>query len=112
MPASDLFQSRMVHMFADMNKRHLFLYIDDILHFKGTTFEEHIAILDEILQLIGKSRLQVSAKKSRFCQESVKYLEFQLNWTGYQPLPLHVSAILRINPPAKHQANPRLFWND
>ncbi len=99
MLASDLFQSRMVHMFADMNKRRPFTYIDNILHFKGMTFEEHIAVLDEILQLIQKSRLQVSAKKSRFCQESVKYLGFQLSRMGYQPLLSHVSAILRINAP-------------
>jgi hypothetical protein len=98
MPALDLFQSRMVHMFADMNEQRPFLYIDYILHFKGTAFEEHIAILDEILQLIGKSRLQVSAKKSPFCQESITYLGFKLNRMGYQPLPLRVSAILRINP--------------
>jgi hypothetical protein len=82
MPTFDLFQSRMVQMFADMNERHPFPYIDDILHFKGTTFKEHIVILDEILQLFGKSGLQVGTKKSRFCQESVKYLGFQLIRTG------------------------------
>jgi hypothetical protein len=86
-------------MFADMNKRRPFPYINNDLHFKGTTFDEHIAILAEILQPIGKSGLQVSAKKSPFCQEFIKYLGFKFNRTGYQPLPLHVSAILRINPP-------------
>jgi hypothetical protein len=99
MPALALFQSRMVHMFADMNERHPFPYIDTILHFRGTTFEEHIVILDEILHLIRESGLQVSAKKSRFCQESIKYLRFKLNQTGYQPLLLRESAILCINPP-------------
>jgi hypothetical protein len=43
--------------------------------------------------------MQVSADKSRFCQESVEYLGFQLHRTGYTPLPSRVSAILRINPP-------------
>jgi hypothetical protein len=82
MPALDLFQSRMVHMFANMNEQRPFLYINDILHFKGTLFEEHISILDKILTLVGKSGLQVSAEKSRFCQESVEYLGFQLAWLG------------------------------
>jgi hypothetical protein len=62
-------------------------------------FKEHILIIDEILKLLAKSRLQVSNKKSRFCQEFLKYLAFQLNRTEYKPLPLQVSAILRINPP-------------
>jgi hypothetical protein len=99
MPASDLFQARMVHIFAGMDKRRPFPYIDDILHFKGDTFEQHLSILEKILGLIGKNGLQVSVEKSRFCQESVEYLRFQLNRTGYEPLPSRVSAILRINPP-------------
>ncbi len=99
MPASDLFQARMVHIFAEMDKRCPFPYINDILHFKGDTFEQHLSILDEILGLIGKSSLQVSAEKSHFCQESVEYLGFQLHCTRYKPLPSRVSAILRINPP-------------
>ncbi len=86
-------------MFAGMNERRPFPYIDDVLHFKGATFDEHISILDEILQLIGDTGMQVSADKSRFCQESVEYLGFQLHRTGYTPLPSRVSAILRINPP-------------
>ena len=54
MPASDLFQVMMVHIFADMNKQRPFPYIDDILHFKGDTFEEHLSILDEIMNRLGQ----------------------------------------------------------
>ncbi len=87
MPASDLFQVRMVHIFAPMKSLRPFLYIDDVLHFKGTTFEEHLNILDEILRRIGKAGLQVSTEKSRFCQECVEYLGFLLKRTGYEPVP-------------------------
>ena len=89
----------MVHVFAGMKERWPFTYIDDILHFKGDTLEEHLLNLDEILRLIGESSLQVSTEKSRFCQESVEYLGFLLSRTGYQPVPSQVSAILHINPP-------------
>jgi hypothetical protein len=99
MPASDLFQARMVHLFAEMGERQPFPYIDDILHFKGSSFDKHMTILDKILRLIGKSGMQVSTKKSRFCHESVEYLGFQLHRTGYTPLPSRVSAIVRINQP-------------
>jgi hypothetical protein len=78
MPASDLFHARMVNTFAEMGDQCSFPYIDNILHFKGSTFEEHIEILDTIFRLIGGKGLQVSAEKS-LCQESVKYLGFQLN---------------------------------
>jgi hypothetical protein len=99
MPALDLFQARMVHLFAEMGERRPFPYINDILHFKGSSFDEHMTILDKILLLIGKSGMQVSAEKSRFCQESVEYLGFQLHRTGNTPLPSRVSAIVRINQP-------------
>ena len=42
MSASDLFQSRMVHMFTGMNKRCPFPYIDDVLHFKGNVQRTHL----------------------------------------------------------------------
>ena len=57
MPDTDLFQARMAHLFADMGDWHLYPYINDILHFKGPTFEEHMTILEEILKKIGQSRL-------------------------------------------------------
>jgi hypothetical protein len=99
MPALDLFQARMVHIFVGMDERRPFPYINDILNFKGDMFEQHLSILEEILGLIGKNGLQVSAEKSRICQEFFEYLGFQLNWTGYEPLPSQVSTILCINPP-------------
>ena len=99
MPATDLFQARMVHVFADMDERRPYPYIDDILHFKGDTFEEHLAILNEILQLLIACGMQVS-DKSRFCQSSLEFLGFQLDRTGYRPLPSRVEAILRIKPPS------------
>lgn len=99
MPATDLFHARMVHMFADMDERRPYPYIDDILHFKGDTFEEHLAILNEILQLLIACGMQVS-DKSCFCQSSLEFLGFQLDRTGYRPLPSRVEAILRIKPPS------------
>jgi hypothetical protein len=100
MTATDLFQARMVHLFADMEERRPHPYIDDILHFKGMTFDEHLAILNEMLKLLADAGMQVSADKSRFCQTSVEFLGFQLDRTGYRPLPSRVDAILRVLPPS------------
>ena len=98
MPATDLFQARMMHVFAEMQEKRPFPYVDDILHFKGDKFEEHLAILNEILQRLADCGFQIS-DKSRFCQTSVEFLGFRLDRTGYSPLPTRVDAILRIQPP-------------
>ena len=100
MPASDLFQARMVHIFAPMKSLRPFPYIDDVLHFKGPTFEEHLLILDKILRRNSEAGLQFSAEKSRFCEGCVVYLRFLVKQTGYEPIQSFArSAILRINPP-------------
>ena len=99
MPASDIFQARMVDLFANMGKNRPYPYIDDILHFKGDTFEEHIEILCKILKLLTKMGMQISVEKSCFCQASLEYLGFELNRTGYRPLPSQIDAILRIQSP-------------
>jgi hypothetical protein len=44
MSALDIFQARMVDLFASMGKNRPYPYIDDILHFKGDMFEEHLRL--------------------------------------------------------------------
>jgi hypothetical protein len=56
-----------------------------------------MAILNETLHIACK--MQVS-DKSRFCQDSLEILGFQLDQTGYKPLPSQVDAILRIKHPS------------
>ncbi len=52
MPALDIFQAWMVNLFTRMGKNRPYPYIDNILHFKGDTSEEHIEILCIILKLL------------------------------------------------------------
>ena len=89
----------MVNLFANMGKNRPYPCINDILHFKSNTSEEHIRILGQILQLFESIGMQVSAEKSRFCQTSLEYLGFELNRSGYKPLPTRVDVILRIQLP-------------
>ena len=42
-------------------------YLDDILHTKGGTFQEHLAILDEILTGLEKAEVQVNAEVFILC---------------------------------------------
>jgi hypothetical protein len=49
MLATDIFQSRMVSVFADMGPDKPIPYIDNILISAGKIFKEHLAILEETL---------------------------------------------------------------
>jgi len=48
-PATDIFQSRMVVLFALMMEEKPTPYLDNIIHMKGENLKEHIRILREIL---------------------------------------------------------------
>ncbi len=49
MSATDIFQSRMVSVFADMRHDKPIPYINNILISVGKMFEEHLAVLEETL---------------------------------------------------------------
>ncbi len=96
MPVTDIFQSRMVLIFADMGPEKPIPYINDIIHSKGATFKLHLDILDKIFQHLGKASMQVNADKSKFFSQGPKFLGFTLTPTGYHPLKKQVEAIMQI----------------
>ena len=59
-------------------------YIDDILHTKGEDFGEHLQILDEILERLKASDMQINLKKSTLCTKNLEFLGFQLDPTVYR----------------------------
>ncbi len=65
MPATDIFQSRMVFIFLDRGPEKPILYINDIIHLKGETLILHLNILDNMFQRLGKAGMQVNADKSQ-----------------------------------------------
>ncbi|KAL7450320.1 hypothetical protein ACHAXS_000226, partial [Conticribra weissflogii] len=99
-PATDLFQSRIVQLFASMKKGEKpMCYIDDILHCMGNTYEEHLRILKIILGLLATAGLQVNPQKSEWCKKEIAYLSFTITPTGYKPMQSRVNAILAMTPP-------------
>jgi len=62
-PATDIFQLRMVALFAPMMDMKPDLYLDDILHTKGNTLQEHVSILRKILRRSQEAGLKFNAKK-------------------------------------------------
>ena len=107
-PATDIFQSRMIQLFSSMREKKPAPYIDDIFHGKGGSFDEHLDILKEILKRLLDGGMQVNLDKSELCKQTVEFVGFQLERTGYRPTSKRVDAILRIAPP-KVLKNLRMF---
>ena len=98
-PATDIFQSRMVGIFMSMGTSKPNPYIDDIFHGKGSDFDSHLEILNEIFQRLKEAGMQVNLTKSTLCAKEVEFLGFLLKQSGYQPTRKRIEAILKILPP-------------
>ena len=68
------------------------VYIDDIL-VTGTTTEEHLKALDEVLSRLEKAGLCLQKQKCSFMQTSVTYLGHSIEADGIRPVPEKVEAV-------------------
>jgi hypothetical protein len=84
-PATEIFQSRMVGIFQDMQSNKPNPYIDDIFHGNGENFNSHFFIRDEIFSPLKEAGMQVNLDKSNRCTKSVVFLGFLLQQNRYQP---------------------------
>ena len=72
-PATEIFQARMVDIFQPMMAMKPDPYIDGILHCKGDTFNEHLDGLNEILRRLKEAGIQVNLAKSKLCAKNVNF---------------------------------------
>ena len=77
-------------------------YIDDIL-VTGSTDEEHLERLEEVLKRLKEYRLKVKKSKYDFCQQLVKYLGHQVDADGLHMLLSKVAAIVQVLEPENKQ---------
>ena len=59
--------------------------LDDIL-VAGASKEEHLQLLDEVLQRIQRAGLRLQKKKCLFLASEVTYLGYRISADGVQPL--------------------------
>jgi hypothetical protein len=111
-PATDIFQSRMVGIFQPMQENRPNPYIDDIFHGKGKDFDEHLTILDDILDCLEHAGMQVNLDKSDLCSTTVEFLGFSLTQTGHRPTRKRIEAILKIARPHNIKKGPGIPRND
>ena len=68
----------MSSLFMKMQTNDPKTYLDDILHTKGSTFQEHLAILYKILMRLEKVGMQVNAEKCSFCAVKIEFVGYLL----------------------------------
>ncbi|XP_055542851.1 uncharacterized protein LOC129728436 [Wyeomyia smithii] len=81
----------------------VFVYLDDII-IVSDTFEEHLALLEEVAARLRAANLSINISKSRFCVTEVPYLGYILGRGGLRPNPDRVSAIVNYERPESLRA--------
>lgn len=95
--ASQALARLMTHLFADLEP-HGFHYLEDII-ICSRTFEEHIEMLEKVAERLRRANLTISAEKSKFCLEEIKYLGYVLNQNGWNVDNEKIECIVRFPVP-------------
>lgn len=74
---------------------HVFVYLDDVV-VVTQTFEEHLAVLEEVLRRLREAKLTVSWEKCQFCRPEMKYLGYVVDRNGLHVDSDKVEAMLRL----------------
>ena len=93
----DIFQEKMSRLMEDLE--YVRTYLDDLLVLTKSTFEDHLAKLEVVLQKLHKAGLCINANKSTFCTDTIEYLGYILTRNGIKPQPEKVREILAIKAP-------------
>ena len=82
--------------------------MDDVL-FVGSTFEQHLENLKDVLNALQTAGLKLKPSKCFFAQTSVKYLGFVISSDGLRPNPEKLEAISDYPGPKNVQDLRRFF---
>ena len=86
------FQRLMECILAGLNMEQCLIYIDDIIIF-GSSVDEHLQRLDNVLGRIRAAGLKLQTKKCCFVQEQVRYLGHIVSANGIQPDKSKIQAV-------------------
>ena len=92
------FQRLMDTLLGDLLYKTVMVYLDDIVIYTKT-WEEHLAMLDEVFQRLRAAGLKASPSKCEIAQEQLLYLGHMVTREGILPDPSNVQAILHAAPP-------------
>ena len=95
----DIFQEKMSELMQGLN--FVRTYIDDLLCITASTFDDHLAKLDKVLERIQQAGLTVNCKTSFFAQPELEYLGYLITRERIMPTSQNVKAIEKIAIPTK-----------
>jgi hypothetical protein len=93
----DIFQRIMYELLGDIPN--IQVYLDDILITSNGTFEEHAAIMEQVLERLQKANFRANLRKCYFSESKIDYLCYEITRDGIPPQPKKVEAILKLIPP-------------
>lgn len=87
-------QQRLVDaIFGPKYEPKIFAYLDDVI-ITSSTFEEHVQLLSEVIELLKEANLTINLKKCEFFKTSLKFLGFVVGSNGLSTDPEKVSSIV------------------
>ncbi|KAL0021638.1 hypothetical protein WJX77_002850 [Trebouxia sp. C0004] len=82
----------------DLLWKTVMVYLDDIINFTRT-WEDHLAVLDDVLQRLRAAGLKASPGKCAFGQGELLYLGHLVTGEGILPDPANIMPIMNALPP-------------
>ena len=80
----DIFKHQMTSLFSHLKSNAPKIYLDDMLHTSGNSFDSHLKYLEAILKVLKKVGVQVNAKKSAWFEMALEFISFWVTQDGYQ----------------------------
>lgn len=91
--SAQTFQRTLQIILSGLQWQTCLIYLDDIIVF-GSTFDEHLKRVKEVLDCIHQAGLKLKPKKCQFFQQEVTFLGHVVNKDGVKPNPENISKIL------------------
>nr|KYP56033.1 Transposon Ty3-I Gag-Pol polyprotein [Cajanus cajan] len=92
MNAPSTFQALMNEVFRNLLRRGVLVFFDDILIYNAS-WEEHLAQVRTVLEILRQHKLYANREKCSFAQESVEYLGHVISVQGVEVDPAKVKSV-------------------
>ena len=86
------FQSAMNHIFEPLVRKGVLVFMDDILVYTST-LDEHVALLQQVFDIIQQHQFLIKLSKCSFGQQQIEYLGHCISPLGVSTEPSKVSAV-------------------
>ena len=92
------FQRQIQEILRDFPRDQVIIYIDDILII-GTTFEQHLYLVDRVLSTLDKHGIKIKPSKCLWFKEKLKFLGHMISCKGVSKDPEYIKKVLAFPKP-------------